>query len=134
MVQNTLKMCPNSDKNEPKSSQMGPCGPLLGLGALLWATGTSKSRLFGHIGLPLGSLWAARGAIWTPLGVVLGTFVCQKSSFFCHVMSRPTFCIILGCFLEYFGSILGVIWVELEFQIAFDLEKSSYTRTYVFPR
>ena len=54
---------------------------------------------------PLGSLWAARGVIWAPLGDALGTFVCQKTRFFCHVAFRLTFCIILGCILEHVGSI-----------------------------
>ena len=65
-------------KMDPNPPQMGPCGPLVGLGAPLCPPGTSKSRLFGPFRVPLGSLWAPRGAIWAPLGVILATFVCQK--------------------------------------------------------
>ena len=69
-------------KMRPNPPQMGPCGPLVGLGAPLWPPGTSKSRLFGPFRVPLAPLWAPRGAFWTPLGVILGTFVCPKSCFF----------------------------------------------------
>ena len=121
----------NMGANPP---QMGSCGPVVDLGAPLWPPGTSKSQLFGPFRVPLGPLWAPRGAIWTPIGGHFGDLCVSKIDFFYHVMSRPTFCIILGCFLEHFGSIWGVFWVELGCQIAFDLEKSSYTQTYVFRR
>ena len=65
--------------------------------------------LSGAFGPPLGAPWRHLDF----LGVILGTF-------------RPTFC---WCFLKHFERMLAVFWVELEFQIALDLEKSSYTQT-----
>ena len=107
---------------------MGPCGPLVGLGAPLWPPGTSKSSFFRPFRVPLAPLWAPRGAIWIPLGVILGTFVCQKSCFLpCDVQAH--FLHHFGCFLEHFGSVLGVFWVELGFQIVLDLEKALYAQT-----
>ena len=76
-------------------------------------------------GPPLGAPWRHLD----PLGGHFWDVCVSKIVFFYHVMSRLTFCLILGCCLEYFGSILGVFLVELGFQIAVDLEKSSYAQT-----
>ena len=55
--------------------------------------------------------------------------LCVKNRVFLPCDVQANFLSHFGCFLEHFGSILGVFWVELGFQIAVDLEKSSYTQT-----
>ena len=81
---------------------MTPCGPLVGLRALMGPTGASKSRLFAAPGLHLGSLWAARGVIWTPFGELFGTFACKKASFLpCDVQAH---------FLHHFGRLFTPFW------------------------
>ena len=102
----------------------------------LEATGAPQGPPEVHMvpfGKDLASFWSEIGHIldvfWTIWDQPWTLSTNTKSFFFYHVMSRPTFCIILGCFLEHFGSILGVFWVELRLQIAVELEKSSYTQT-----
>ena len=80
----------------PQPAQMTPCGPLVGLSALLCPTGASKSRLLAHFGRHLGSLWVARGVIWGPFGDPLGTFAYKKASVFTTRCSASLFAPFLG--------------------------------------
>ena len=66
---------------------------------------------------PLGSLWPARGVIWAPLGTFWGRLYAKNRVFLpCDLQTH-----FLHHFGVHFGSILGVIWVELGFNIALDL-------------
>ena len=129
MVQNTPKISQISDQNEAKSSLNGTMwtsgGPWGAPVAPRYLKKSTFWTLSGSFGPPLGAPWRHLD----PLGGHFGDVCVSKIVFFYHVMSRLTFCLILECFLEYVGSILGVFWVELGFQIAVDLEKSSYAQT-----
>ena len=129
MVQKTSRIRAISVKNEAKSFLNGTMwtsgGPW---GAPMAPRYLKKSTFWtlpGSFGGPLGAPWGHLD----PLGGHFGDVCVSKIEFFYHVMSRLIFCFILGCFLEHFGSILGVFWVELGCQIAVDLEKSSYAQT-----
>ena len=129
MVQNTPKIHRISDQNGAKSTPNGTLrtsgGPWGAPVAPRYLKKSTFWTLSGSFGVPLGTPWGHLGS----LGGHFGDVCVSKIEFFYHVMSRPTFYFILGCFLELFGSILGVFWVELGCQIALDLEKSSYTQT-----
>ena len=81
---------------------------------------------------PLGSLWGPFGRPVVPFGLPWGSFLgrlCVKNRVFlpCDVQAHflHHFRMLFKAFWKHFG----MIWVELGFQIAFDLEKCSYTQT-----
>ena len=121
LVSRVPRLVPNGPKYSKNTSNFGPkwgqLHPKWDHADLWWALGRpcaprylKKSTfwtLSGPFGVPLGASWRHLD----PLGGHFGDVCVSKIKFFYHVMSRPTFCIILGCFLEHFGSVLGGVRV-----------------------